>query len=194
MKRIPMIVCMAFVFLAGKNALAQSADSADMMANWIKYMTPGEEHKLMASWDGTWNGEITMWMAPGAPPSKSTGTQTSKMILDGRYQQSWYEGNFEGMPFQGFSIVGYDNAKKKFVSTWIDNMGTGMMTAEGEYDKTSNSIEFTGTMIDPMTGKDCDFREIFKIINNDTQTMEMFIPGPDGKEYKSMEIKYTRKK
>jgi hypothetical protein len=40
--------------------------------------------------------------------------------------------------------MGYDNAKKKFVSTWIDNMGTGMMTAEGEWNPSKKSIEFKG--------------------------------------------------
>lgn len=27
------------------------------------------------------------------------------------------------MPFEGISTLGYDNAKKTFFSTWIDNMG-----------------------------------------------------------------------
>ena len=30
-----------------------------------------------------------------------------------------------GMPFNGLSLEGYDNAKKEFTSIWIDNMGTG---------------------------------------------------------------------
>lgn len=34
------------------------------------------------------------------------------MIFGGRYQLSNYKGNFMGMPFEGMSIMGYDNAKK----------------------------------------------------------------------------------
>lgn len=30
-------------------------------------------------------------------------------------------------------IMGYDNAKKKFVSTWIDNLGTGIINMPGEW-------------------------------------------------------------
>ncbi len=39
-----------------------------------------------------------------------------------------------------------------------------------------------------------EIRETFKIIDDNTQMMEMFGNGPDGKEFKMMEIKYTRKK
>ncbi|HEX6334932.1 MAG TPA: DUF1579 family protein, partial [Flavisolibacter sp.] len=60
--------------------LAAMPDEQTMMKNWQAYMTPGKEHKLMASWDGTWEGETTMWMTPGAPPSKSTGTATHRTI------------------------------------------------------------------------------------------------------------------
>ena len=43
--------------------------------------------------------------------------------------------------------------KKKYVSTWIDNMGTGVLTWEGLYDASSNSITMMGEYMDPMSGK-----------------------------------------
>ncbi|HEY0355740.1 MAG TPA: DUF1579 domain-containing protein [Flavisolibacter sp.] len=176
------------------NANAQQPDST-AMANWVKYMTPGKEHQMIASWDGTWEGEITMWMTPGAPPSKSKGVATNKMVLDGRYQQATYTGSFEGMPFNGMSTLAFDNAKKTFISTWIDNMGTGIMIGEGPWDEKSRSITLKGKMIDPTTGKECDFREVFTIVDDDHQLLEMYGPDPaTGKEFKTMEIRYTRKK
>ncbi|MER3465534.1 MAG: hypothetical protein C4329_15120 [Chitinophagaceae bacterium] len=51
-----------------------------------------------------------------------------------------------------------------------------------------------GTCIDPGTGKNCEMREVFRIIDKDHHFAKMFYKGPDGKEYKSMEISYTRKK
>lgn len=191
MKRITII---AAALVLCMNLSAQMMDST-AMKNWMNYMTPGKEHKMMASWDGTWTGDITMWMAPGAPPTKSTGTSVNKMVLDGRYQQSTTTGSFEGMPFNGMSTVAFDNAKKVFISTWIDNMGTGMMIGEGPWDEATKSITIKGKMIDPSTGKECEFREVLKIIDNDHQVMEMYAPDPaTGKEFKTMEIKYTRKK
>src|SRR5436305_13113826 len=62
----------------------QMPDSAAMMKSWQEYMTIGKEHQMMKSWNGTWIGEMTMWMSPGAPPAKSTLTAVNKMTLGGR--------------------------------------------------------------------------------------------------------------
>ncbi|MBB6332606.1 hypothetical protein HNP24_003598 [Chryseobacterium sediminis] len=171
-------------------------DSATSMKNWMAYSTPGEMHKMLAKSDGTWTGETTMWMENGAKPMMSKSEATNKMMYGGRYQITNHKGDFMGMPFEGMSIVGYDNSKKKFVSTWIDNMGTGIMHSEGDWNASTKSVEFKGKMTDPSRpGKDCDFREVFTFVDDNNQKLEMY--GPDsktGKEYKTMEIKYTRKK
>ena len=46
-------------------------DSATMAKNWQDYMMVGDVQKMMATWDGTWDGEVTMWMEPGASPQVS---------------------------------------------------------------------------------------------------------------------------
>src|SRR5687767_13932178 len=106
-------------------------DSATAAKNWQQYMTPGEPHKMMASWSGTWNAEVTSWDKPGATPRTSTGKAVNKTILNGLYQTSSFKGNMMGMPFEGVSTTGYDNHKKKFITSWIDNMGSGIMHMEG---------------------------------------------------------------
>lgn len=78
------------------------------------FYDPGDIHKMIAACDGDWNEEITMWMDPAAPPTKSTAMCTNSMIMDGRYQQSIHKGDFNGMPFHGMSIWGYNNARKMF--------------------------------------------------------------------------------
>jgi hypothetical protein len=220
MKRFTLICCIALVFAACNNASktdetpsatkdtagtasadkapppAPMPDSATMMKNWMDYATPGDVHKMMASWNGVWNGEVSMWETATSAPQKSTSTSTNKMIMGGRYQLSTHSGNMMGMPFEGQATMGYDNGKKQFVSTWIDNMGTGIMNSTGTWDAASKSITLTGKMVNPGAGdgREQDFREVFKIIDDNTQIMEMYCAGMDGKEFKTMEIKYTRKK
>jgi hypothetical protein len=170
-------------------------DSATAMNAMIAYGTPGEPHKMLAKSNGTWTGEVTMWMAPDAPPMTSTMTMTNKMVMDGRYQVSEAKGNMMGMPFNGMGTTGYDNHKKVYINTWIDNMGTGIMEMEGPWDEATKSMTLTGTMMNPATGKECEFKEVYKIIDDNNQVMEMY--GPDlktGKQFKNMEIKLTRKK
>jgi hypothetical protein len=175
-----------------KKPMMEMPDSAAMMKAWENYMTPGAYHQMFAKSDGTWNEEVTMWMDPAAPPMKSTATAVNKMIMGGRYQQSTHTGDFNGMPFEGLSIVGFDNAKKVFVSSWIDNMGTGIMNMEGKWDEKSKAVIFKGKSVDPMTGRDLMVREIFKIVDDNTQVLEMF-DNRMGKENKIMEIRFTRK-
>ncbi len=189
MKKITLLICAALAISAFTQLHSQD-DSA--MKAWQTYMTPGDVHKMLATSDGTWNEDITMWMAPGMEPTKSTATAVNKMILGGRYQQSTHTGSFNGMPFEGISLLGYDNAKKVFLSSWIDNMGTGIMQMQGTWDPATKTILFTGTSVDPMTGKDVFVKQTFANIDNNTQKMEMYMTQ-DGKEFKTMEIKLTRK-
>lgn len=170
-------------------------DSAAAMKAWQADMTPGEPHAMMAKWDGTWNAETTMWMSADAPAEKSTGTSVNKMVLGGRFQKTSFKGTMGGYPFEGEGTLAYDNGRKMYVSTWMDNMSTGQMHTEGTWDPATKSLTMTGKMFCSANGKDCNIREVFKIIDDNTQMMEMY--GPDmktGKEYKNMEIKYTRKK
>ena len=171
---------------------AHAQNEAEMKV-WKNYMTPGEVHKMMASGDGEWNEEITMWMDPAAPPTKTMATAKTEMIMGGRYQVSKVTGNMTGMPFEGMSLMGYDNAKKIFTNTWVDNFGTGTITMEGTWDDKTKSITFKGKGIDPMSGKELMMKQVVKYIDNDTQSMEMF-DNKTGKDLKTMEIKMTRKK
>ena len=131
-----------------------AVDDSTGMKNWMAYATPGETHKMLAKSNGTWKGEMTMWMAADAPPSTATAIMVNKMIMGGRYQVSETKGNVMGMPFNGMGTTGYDNHKKVFVSTWIDNMGTGVLKVEGPWDEATKSTTLTGKMIDPMTGRE----------------------------------------
>jgi hypothetical protein len=168
-----------------------SQNNDDMKA-MMAAATPGESHQMLAKSAGSWTGTVTMWMQPGAPPTVSQAQATNEMIMGGRYLKSTNSGNVMGMPFEGVGITGYDNVRKQFVNSWIDNMGTGIMTMSGAWDAASKSIVYTGSMADPVSGKDMAFREVWKFVDNDHQVMEMY-NQIDGKEVKSMEISYTRK-
>ena len=193
MKTLLKITFSLFAVLACSQLCAQTEKEAAEQKAWMDYMTPGKAHEMMAKSNGEWDEELTFWMEPGAEPVKSTATAVNKMIMDGRYQHSTHTGNMMGMPFEGIGITGYDNAKKVYISTWIDNMGTGIMYSEGKWNDADKTIEFKGTAVDPISGKELKIRQVMKIVDADTETMEMFTTK-GGKEFKSMEIKMTRKK
>jgi len=171
----------------------QPRDSVAEMKAWQSYMTPGEPHKMMAQEAGSWTNDMTMWHGPDAPPEKATSTAEIKMILDGKYQESNYKGNMGGMPFVGKGTLAYDNAAKQYISTWIDNMGTGMMVVKGKMNSDGKTMELKGTMVDPITGKEVAVREMYTIVDANTRKMEMF-DTKGGNEYKMLEIVMKRKK
>ena len=171
-------------------------DSASMMKNMMEYGTPGPMHAMLASWNGTWKGETTMWESEGAAPQKSKGTAVNTMILGGKYQSSKHSGDMMGMPFEGQAIMAYDNATKKFTSSWVDTWSTGIMNMSGDWDAASKTLTLTGKMPDiNRPGKECTLKEVLKVVDDNNQVMEMYGPDPKtGKEYKMMEIKMTRSK
>ena len=116
------------------------------------------------------------------------------MIMGGRYLDETYMGTFMGMPFEGHGTMAYDNVQKKYLSTWIDNMGTGIMFGSGTGDAAGTTWTMAADMADPMTGKMTATRSVTKVVDADHMTMDMFGPGPDGKEMKMMSIAATRTK
>ena len=170
-------------------------DSAAAMNAMMAAGTLGEEHKVLAKSNGKWATEMTYWDGIDRPANKMSGTQVTTSILDGRFQESRFTGDFMGMPFKGISTVGYDNTTKEYVSTWIENMNTSMMIMKGNYDAATKTFNFTGKQKNPVNGLECSLRQVYKIVDDNTEVMEMYGPDPKtGKEYKMMEMKLTRKK
>ena len=176
---------------AALDTTSKPVDTAAMNKAWAEYMAPGESHQMLAKADGKWDAEISFYYNPDSP-SVNKAVCENKMILGGRYQQSTYKGNVDGMPFEGVGTLAYDNAKKIYISTWIDNMGTGIMYMEGNYDDATKTMNLKGSATDVASGKDIAMREVFKIVDDKTHTMEMF-ETKEGKEMKTMSILLKKK-
>lgn len=163
-----------------------------MMEAMMKAGTPGEAHKKIDAFSGQWNAKATFWPVPGADPMTMEGTSEARWVLDGRYLEQRFKGSFMGAPYEGLGYTGYDNVKKRYWTTWMDNMATGIMMSTGSVD--GATWTFSGTMPDPMTGKDMQSDSKIVVQDADRHVMEMWGPGPDGKMYKNMEIAYSRRK
>ena len=180
----------------GAQEKPMSKEQADMMAKWTVFMTPGAEHKVLDFKVGKWTLQGKMWMDPNAPPQPITGTSEMKWMMGGRYLEDNTKGDpMPGMgPFEGMGLSGYDNMRKKYVATWVDNMGTGVMFMEGTYDPAKKTLTWKGEGPDMHTGKYAPMRTVESLADKDKWMFESYGPGPDGKEMKGMEMTYTRVK
>jgi hypothetical protein len=172
---------------------AAGGDGAAMMAAMEKANAMGDAHKKMQQMVGSWTTMTKMWMQPGAPPSEVTGQAEVKSIMGGRYLEEHFTATMMGKPFEGMGLTGYDNAKKAYVGTWIDSMGTGIMMSTGTLDASGKVMTSTGTEMDAMTGKEKTMKIVDKWEGDKKHVAEFFSKGPDGKEMKMMEITYTKK-
>jgi hypothetical protein len=175
----------------GKKAEKQM-DPQAMMEMYKKLATPGEPHKQLASLAGSWTTTTKEWMEPGKPPLESTGSVEMKMLLGGRFLQQDFNGDMMGQPYSGIGITAYDNLGKRYVSTWIDTMSTGIFTMEGTASADGKTITLRGQHDEPGGGR-MAHRAVWKIVDSNTQTFDMYGTHRHGKEMKMMEITYTRK-
>jgi hypothetical protein len=164
---------------------------AEQMKIWQDYMTPGSMHEMLAKSVGDWKTVSKFWMDPAEDPMVVEGTGKTEMLLGGRYQKMTHHFTMMGMETEGISTIGYDNATEEFTMTWIDNIGTGTAIAKGKYDESTNSIIMYGTMVDPMSKQELKIKQILKFLDDDHQLVEMYLDY-NGKEFKSMEIEFTR--
>jgi hypothetical protein len=182
-------------------ATGQPPNPQEMMKQMMEMSKLNENHKLLSGMNGNWNFAIKMWMNPdpNAKPQESKGSATRKDIMGGRYvmmdvtgkmQMPGENGKMKDVQFKGMGIEGYDNAKQKFVSSWIDNMGTGIQFAEGTYDPATKTFTYTSE-IEMVPGMKIPVRELIKVPDNNHMSLEWY-ENRGGQDKKTMEINYTR--
>ena len=175
---------------------------SEMMAMMMEMAKPGENHKMLAEGVGTWDYHVKAWMSPdpNAAPTESSGTSITRAVLDGRFfisehtgkmQMPGSDGKMMEMDFKGIGTEGYDNVKKKFVATWIDNMGTMIMNLEGTYDAATKTLTYRGEY-EMMPGMKTKVREVLRVPDRNHRIFEFF-EDRGGTEVRVLEIGYTRK-
>lgn len=175
------------------NDKTANQESDSEFKKWKEYAAPGENHKVLDQFVGTWDFTVKQWSSPGSEPALSKGTSKIEWIMGGRFLQETAIGTSMGQPFEGMGIDGYDNARKEYVSIWIDNRGTGIMVSSGKYDASTKTFEEKGEFVQPKMGE-TPFRGIIRDISDDNFIYEIYTKDKDWQEYKALEIDYKRKK
>lgn len=182
-----------------KPATQPSPEEMKMMEAWKNAAALGEPHAKLKAMAGTWDVSSKWRMSPDQPWDGSKGTAEYRTILGGRVlvQEMKAEPSsmdaMMGYSFEGHGMSGYDNVTKQYWSAWTDNMGTGLMVSHGTADGSGKTVTFTGTYDDPIRGK-VTAKSTQRMEGNDKMVFEMYDKGPDGKEFMSLEVTYTRKK
>jgi hypothetical protein len=197
-RAITIAAAISIVLLAG-TARAQGQTEPQMtpeqkaeMDAYVKAGTPGAPHQALAVTAGSYNLKVRSWHEPNGQATEDKGTATRSMILDGRVLAESVHSQMMGQPWSGHGMTGYDNVTGKYWSTWNDSMTTGLMLAEGTCDA-KLTCTFTGSSTDPLTKKAHKLRMTTRWTSPTSEIFEMYGPDKSGKEFKMLEITYTRK-
>ncbi len=158
----------------------------------LEMMDPGPEHQQLAKLAGTWDVSCIFWMKPDEPATETMGVEVMRSIFDGRYLVGEFSASIHGKPFMGHSILGYNRVTKQHLSTWYDNMGTGITVLSGPSEDGGKTVTYAGDMVCPQYGQ-VSLRQIETFRSDDLFTRVMY-QIKDGNERKSMELTYTRRK
>jgi hypothetical protein len=171
---------------------AMTAEQKAAMEAMARAGTPGDAHAQLAKMSGSYDLQIKSWEKPGGEAMVESGTATRNMALGGRVQVEMVKSKMMGQPFEGHGMHGYDNVTGKHWATWNDSMSTGVMVSEGDCDD-KGTCTLIGSWNDPITKARTTSRMTARWTDASTQVFEMHVPGPDGKEFKMMEITYKKR-
>jgi hypothetical protein len=153
-----------------------------------------KEHAVLKEGVGTWDYVMKFRMGPDAPEQEIKGVETVTMLGDFWAIFDLKTDDFMGMKWHGHGTLGYDEEKKKYIGTFIENMGPHRMLGEGTMDATGKVLTMIWDGIDHETGKPGKMKEVSERKDKDSGTMTMTKIGSDGKESPMFTITYTRKK
>jgi hypothetical protein len=198
-KLIVLLIVAAFsvsaVWVIAQEGEKEATEEEKMMELMMKYGRPGENHKKLESAIGEWDLVSTWWSQPGAEPEESKATAKAEWILNGNFVQETVTGMMGDQPFTGFSIIGYDNFREEYVSIWIDEMSTGFYLSRGTCSEDGKVFTSYGNWDDYFTGeKDMKMKMVDTVIDTDHHESKTYKIMPDGSEFLSFQINYTRKK
>jgi hypothetical protein len=167
----------------------------EMMKMYQELNALGPQQEEMTKAAGKYNVLVKYWMMPGAPEQQSKGVAEFQVVLGGHFLQQKFAGEMEGQPYEGLGLEGYDPVKKQYQSVWLDSMTNQMMYSTGTASEDGKVITYTSTMDDVLTGrKNVPIKMVLRKISDDKAVFEMYVTLPDGKEFKTMEMEYTRQK
>lgn len=153
---------------------------------------PGPEHKKLDPLVGDWNFTVRMWTDPNQPPAQFTGTVERKWIMGGRFVQETARGEFDGKPFDGMGLWGYNHSEKKYTHVRACSLSGKICSEQSDYITSGAKFECSTEGRCPVTGEKVKGRDEVVIVTPNKIVMNVF-KTVNGKEVKAMEIVSVRK-
>lgn len=193
------MVAISFATIGGraddqpKKDAPQPSDAAAMEKLMVEFAKLAPQHEHFKHLVGSWNTESkSLWGSTDGKPVITKGKATFRVMMGGRYLMQRTKSEMNGEVFEGLGITGFDKVKKKYVGIWIDNMGTGIMPFEGEFNEKTREMVEVGEAASPFGVM--KMKMVTKHVNDDKFIFSMSITMANGAEMPGVTITYTRDK
>jgi hypothetical protein len=191
------IVCMLTISGAVPNGADQeqtlSEEDRQALELLEKYAAPGENHRYLDYFVGHWQSVVKMYGEPGQESISQEQQISVKWILGGRYLKAHLRGDIMGKPYEVYVFTGYDNYRQRFFAIQLSTLDTGYFITSGSLDQAKKIRTETGVMED-VGGKKTPIKAVTTLLSPDKYMYEFYTVGAEGKETRTMEITYFRKK
>lgn len=178
----------------GQSPRKAPSKEQETMAQLLDYSRPGPHHAILANLVGTW-----AFQDKNLPFVKGTLVRTA--IFEGRFFQVEITGGQLPIPiadgktkqanYQGLEIEGYDNVRKSYVTTAINNhIGSDETQQMGQYDAQTNVFTYEWER-ELLPGSKQKNRKVLHIIDSN-QYSEAYYEDQNGRPKKTRELIYTR--
>ncbi|RYD18627.1 MAG: DUF1579 domain-containing protein [Verrucomicrobiaceae bacterium] len=155
---------------------------------------PVAQHEWLRKFVGEWTTEAEILFDPAAPPMKSTGRDSVRM-LGGFWLLSETTGDSTEMPYSSVLSVGYDPEKGKYIGTWMDSMMPRYWSYEGTANEAGNKLTLeTKGPCPKEPGKIRTFHEALELTDADHKVFTSSILNDDGTWTTCVTVKGTRVK
>jgi hypothetical protein len=139
---------------------------------------------------GSWEAIVRCTGVPGQPATEEKATERVSAVCGGKWLWTDFAGRFQGEPFEGHALTGWDNAQQKVVSIWIDSMSPLWCMTTGTASPTDKEIVLEGKCMDP-TGQPMTVKQRLTRADASTRAVQMESTCSQGKS--TMDITYRRK-
>jgi hypothetical protein len=187
------LVLAALLGMGAPGRTAQAQSPSAILENIAEHGKPGPAHAKLQPLVGEWSFAARMWTDPAQSPAEFTGNVSRKWIMGNRFVQETIKGEFDGKPFEGMGLWGYDDAQKKYTTMHACGLAGKIINATCEYNDASRKFQSVSQERCPVTGQLTECREETVLISADRMVMTKFASA-DGKEVKVMEIVFDRNK
>lgn len=169
------------------------AEQKAVMAEWAKLAAPGEGHKQLDYFVGTWETKLKVWLGgPGSKPVITLGTAEIDWIIGGRFLQERLQGTMMGEYFESMTLTGYDNYGNMYERTSVSTTGTNMLSMRGMRNPQTGLYTFYGEMDEPSLKV---VRRTVKYVIRILHEKKFFFTTIDlhaADDYRVVQVEYTR--